>query len=337
MSQAEIDSQIQQNQAWAAAHHLTNFDPTQLVTGEHSGLKTLPQQPDDSPFLAGAFADSGIAYTASDASRESASRLVGSTTTVPRHPMNIFYNAGTYADEVSEYNWIYTSAANGGSGICTANPATSTCITPLPDATPAEAQASFDGYIKPIEIRNALKFVLTNDPRPFYAHQSNLAEDKILYPVVQGVLDQYKAVYDTAKTPLVHLDLKGQGQALTQMEHWTTAQSGVTAYVDLSGVHVSGAGCRPGDRAHRQHRDRRLAQPLRRRTVRLDHRARDRHRRRRPADPGRWLRPGRPGRAAPIAHRHRRQRVGHGDLDRADRYRRRPDHRLHGAGSSADD
>ena len=86
MSQAEIESQIQQNQAWATAHHLTNFDPTQLVTGEHSGLKTLPQQPDDSPFLAGAFADTGIAYTASDASREPASRLVGSTTTVPAAP-----------------------------------------------------------------------------------------------------------------------------------------------------------------------------------------------------------------------------------------------------------
>ena len=186
----------------------------------------------------------GIAYTASDASREPASRLVGSTTTVPRHPMNIFYNAGTYGDEVSEYNWIYTSAANGGSDICTANPATSTCITPL-DATTAGAQASFDGYIKPIEIRNALKFVLTNDPRPFYAHQSNLAEDRILYPVVTGVLDQYKAVYDAAKSPLVHLDLKGQAQALTQMDTWTTSQSGVTAYVDLSGVHVSGAGAVP--------------------------------------------------------------------------------------------
>ena len=122
MSQAEIESQIQQNQAWATAHDLTNFDPSQLVTGEHSGLKTLPQQPDDSPFLAGALASSGIAYTASDTSREPASRQVGTTTTVPRHPMNIFYNAGTYGDEVSEYNWIYTSGANGGSDICTNNP-----------------------------------------------------------------------------------------------------------------------------------------------------------------------------------------------------------------------
>ena len=243
MSQAEIDSQIQQNQAWARTHHLTNFDPTQLVTGEHSGLKILPQQPDDSPFLAGALADSGIAYTASDASREPASRQVGTTSTVPRHPMNIFYNAGTYGDEVSEYNWIYT-ATPGGSGICTNN-LTSSCITPLPDSTAADARASFDGYIKPIEIRNAMKFVLTNDPRPFYAHQSNLTEDRILFPVMQGVLDQYTSVYDTAKSPLVHLDLKGQSQALSQMSSWTTDQSGITAYVDLGGVHVSGAGSVP--------------------------------------------------------------------------------------------
>ena len=73
-----------------------------------------------------------------------------------------------------------------------------------------QAQASFDCYIKPIEVRNALAFVLTNDPRTFFAHQSNLAEDGILYPVVEGVLDQYKAVYDSTKAPLVHLDLQGQ-------------------------------------------------------------------------------------------------------------------------------
>src|SRR5664280_2053599 len=120
MSQAEITSQLQQNIDWAVAHKLTHFDKTQLVTGEHSGLATLPQQPTDSPLLAGALSTVGIGYTASDASRESAPRTIGSTSTVPRHPMNIYYNSGTYTDEVSEYNWIYTDTAHGGSGICTA-------------------------------------------------------------------------------------------------------------------------------------------------------------------------------------------------------------------------
>jgi hypothetical protein len=39
-----------------------------------------------------------------------------------------------------------------------------------------------------LEIRNALKYILTNDPRPFYAHQSNLTGDGILYPVLDGIL-----------------------------------------------------------------------------------------------------------------------------------------------------
>jgi hypothetical protein len=240
LNQSKIAEQIQKNQAWAAARGLTHFDPSVLVTGEHSGLATLPQQPADNPFLAPALSASGVEVTASDASRESTSRTVGSARTLPRHPMNIFYNAATYTDEVSEYNWIYTSQADGGSGICTANPATSTCITPLPVATPAEAKASFDGFIKPLEIRAAYTDVVTSDPRPFYAHQSNLTEDGILYPVVTGVLDQYKATFDTTKSPIVHTDFKGQAQQLTRMSAWTAAQNGVTAYVDTAGVHVSG-------------------------------------------------------------------------------------------------
>ena len=101
--------------------------------------------------------------------------------------MNIFFNAATYLEEVDEYNWIYTSAAAGGSGDCTTNPL-STCITPLAAGSNAQAETSFNSYIKPIEVRNALRFVLTNDPRPFYVHQSNLAEDGILYPVLDGIV-----------------------------------------------------------------------------------------------------------------------------------------------------
>ncbi len=241
LSQSAIAGEIQQNLTWVAAHPLTHFDPAALVTGEHSGLLSLPQQTVDNPLLAPALAATGIKYTASDASREAGSRTIGSAVTVPRHPMNIYYNVGTYGDEVSEYNWIYTSAADGGSGICTANPATTTCITPLPNATAAEAKASFEGYIVPLEVRNAYLDVVSGDPRPFYAHQSNLAEDGVLYPVVQGVLDQYNAAIDTAKSPIVHADMKTQAQALSRMTSWGGAASGVTAYVDSAGVHVSGA------------------------------------------------------------------------------------------------
>ena len=113
-----------------------------------------------------------------DASREPAQRGVGSALGVPRHPINIFYNVANPDEEVSEYNWIYTSVADGGSGICTANPETTTCIAPLDPAT------GFTGHIVPEQVRIMLGYVLTNDPRPFYVHQSNLAESGLLYPVL---------------------------------------------------------------------------------------------------------------------------------------------------------
>lgn len=242
-SQATINQQLSDNLTWATANGLPNFDRTELVTGEHSGLATLPQQTADNPFLAPALAAQGIRYTASDASRENEPRALagGATTTVPRHPMNIFYNVGTFQEEVAEYNWIYTSAAEGGSGICTANPATSTCITPLLASDNTTAKASFDSYLKPIEVRNALKFVLTNDPRPFYAHQSNLAEDGVLFPVLEGVLSSYRSVYDAAKTPLVQTGLTGQSRALSRMGAWTSVSGQVNGYVDGTGVHVPDA------------------------------------------------------------------------------------------------
>ena len=273
-TQAFITQQLQDNITFATTNALPNFDPTQLVSGEHSGLATLPQQPADNPFFAPALAGLGITWTASDASRETDTRAVsgGTTSTVPRHPMNIFYNAGTYQDEVDEYNWIYNSTTDGGSGICTANPATSTCIAPLDASSEAAATTSFDSYIKPLEIRNALRYVLTNDPRPFYVHQSNLTEDRIVYPVLDGILATYNGAFDATKTPLVQTDLAGQGQALDPDERLEGRLEGRRLRRRLRRRHrrppAGGLGRGPAHRPHRQHGDHRPA-GLRRRAVRL--------------------------------------------------------------------
>jgi Fibronectin type III domain len=246
LSQARIENDVQQNIDWATTAKLPNFDKTVLVTGEHSGLATLPQQPVDNPNLAPALTSRGIAVTASDASRETGERTIGTTRTLPRHPMNVFYNAGTFQDEVSEYNWLYTvpivdPATGQNSGGNCVNSTTTTCIAaPLPAGDDDEAKTSFTGYVRPIEIRNALRYVLAGDPRPFYAHQSNLAEDGILYPVLEGILSGYAGLYSTAKSPLVRTDMKGQAQALDRMTAWASARAGVTGYVDAAGVHVSG-------------------------------------------------------------------------------------------------
>ncbi|MGW0190447.1 hypothetical protein ACWDV7_32560 [Streptomyces sp. NPDC003362] len=224
MSRAEIAAQIRDNQNWATAKGLP-VDRTELVTGEHSGLKTLPQQPADNPNLAGALADTGVKWIASDNSREPQQRPVGAAVTVPRHPMNVYYNVGTEAEMTDEYNWIYTSRADGGSGACENN-ANSTCLD-----EPLDLTTGYDSYIVPQEARIALGHVLAGDPRPHYVHQSNLAEDRILYPVLDRILADYRAMF-ADNTPLENPGHSAAGTELKRRAAWRSALDAgrVTAY-----------------------------------------------------------------------------------------------------------
>ncbi|MFG2333729.1 hypothetical protein ACGFMM_29525 [Streptomyces sp. NPDC048604] len=223
-SRSEISAQIRNNHNWAVGKGIS-VDRAELVTGEHSGLKTLPQQPVDNPNLAGALADNGVRWLASDNSREPAQRTVGGAKTVPRHPMNVYYNVGTAAEMTDEYNWIYTSRADGGSGICESNPS-STCLpAPLDPAT------GYARYIVPQEARIALSHVVANDPRPHYVHQSNLAEERLLYPVLDRVLADYRALF-ADNTPLVNPRQRDAGLELERRAAWAKALADgrVTAY-----------------------------------------------------------------------------------------------------------
>ncbi|WP_330457352.1 hypothetical protein OIB37_10845 [Streptomyces sp. NBC_00820] len=225
VSRSDISGEISNNNNWASQHGLS-LDRSELVTGEHSGLKTLPQQPQDNPNLGPALASNGVKWTASDNSRESEQRTVGSSTlTVPRYPMNVYYNVGTKAEMADEYNWIYTSEADGGSGICENN-ATSTCL-----GAPLDTDTGFTGHIVPTEAHTDLGHVLSNDPRPHYAHQSNLAEDRLLYPVLDRVLADYQALF-AANTPIVNLRQSAIGAELQNRAKWQAALDGgkVTAY-----------------------------------------------------------------------------------------------------------
>ncbi|MFF4451590.1 hypothetical protein [Streptomyces goshikiensis] len=225
MSRAEISAQIRDNNNWAASKGIVT-DRTELVTGEHSGLKTLPQQPQDNPNLAGALADNGVKWAGSDNSREPVQRAVGAALTVPRYPMNVYYNTGTNAEMADEYNWIYASRADGGSGLCEDNPATSTC---LPAAL--DVNTGYLNYIVPTEARTALRHVLANDPKPHYVHQSNLAEDRTLYPVLNQVLDTYGTLF-APSAPIVNQSMKDTGVELSRRAAWdkAVAANKVTAY-----------------------------------------------------------------------------------------------------------
>ena len=233
-SQAFLDSEIAKNIAWATTNGVT-IRADELVAGEHSGTKILPQQPDDNPNFVAALTAQNIKWLGMDASREPAQRGVGSALGVPRHPINVFYNVANPEEEVSEYNWIYTSVADGGSGICTANPETTTCIAPLDPAT------GFTGHIVPEQVQIMLGYVLTNDPRPFYVHQSNLAESGLLYPVLTAALDAYRSKF-AGSAPVVELTMTDAGRVLQDEASWaqTRAAGTVTAYRQGGLVTVSG-------------------------------------------------------------------------------------------------
>lgn len=185
-----------------------------------------PQQPVDNPNLALALADTGIQWLGSDNSRDPVQRQVGPATTISRYPMNIFYNAGRATEQVDEYNWLYTSRAQGGSGVCEDNPATTTCL-----AAPLDVATGYTDYIVPLETRIALGHVLSNDPRPHFIHQANLSEDRIAYPVLDGVLDGYDDLF-TADTPVVNLRMKDIGTEMQRRTAWRAAVDAgqVTAY-----------------------------------------------------------------------------------------------------------
>ncbi|WP_405897892.1 hypothetical protein OG242_10475 [Streptomyces sp. NBC_00727] len=225
VSRNDIVDEIATNEAWGVAAGLP-LEQKELVTGEHSGLKVAPQQPVDNPNLQLALADTGIQWLGSDNSRDPVQRQVGPATTISRYPMNIFYNTGREAEQVDEYNWLYTSRAQGGGGICEDNPATSTCL----DA-PLDVATGYTGYIVPLETRIALGHVLSNDPKPHFIHQANLAEDRIAYPVLDGVLDGYDDLF-TADTPVVNLRMKDIGVEMQRRAAWRAALDAgqVTAY-----------------------------------------------------------------------------------------------------------
>ncbi|MEO5874896.1 MAG: hypothetical protein ABIS86_24710 [Streptosporangiaceae bacterium] len=232
-TKAAIKSQITDNRTWGLLKGFS-LQNDELVTGEHSGLKILPQQPQDNPNLAPAANETSVGFLGSDASRDFDQRAIGNALTVPRYPMANYFNTGTAAEMVDEYNWIYTSRANGGSGICEDNPATTTCITPLDPAT------GYQDHIVPSDARIDMFHILKNDPRPHYVHQANITEGRILYPLLDRILGDYRATF-ADNSPLVNDRLKDNGSMLRKQAAWQAVQNTATAYQQDGKVVISGA------------------------------------------------------------------------------------------------
>jgi hypothetical protein len=212
---ATIESEIQNNIDWAKSVGIA-IDKTELVTGGHSGL-SLSDMPQ-------ALTDTGVKWIAADASRQFDQYQVGPALTVPRYPTGIYYNVGTNTEQLDEYNYVYLPPSLGGG--CVAS-ATNTCLTKA---------ASWDQYVKN-EATIMFRHMVSNDPRPHYVHQSNLAEDGTMYPVVDELLRRYRAYF---KPSIVQLDHSKIGEELARQAQWKQAVDAgqVSGYLFNGAVYV---------------------------------------------------------------------------------------------------
>jgi hypothetical protein len=206
------------------------FDTTEYLSGEHSGLAytsaVAGQNQPDNPNFAAALTQAGVKSIGADASRETGTRVVGGANTVPRHPTALYYNNSTRAQAVDEYNWFYAPAP---AGTCTA-----TCITPL------TLDTDFDNFIVPTDAAFDLGFILSNDPRPFYAHVTNLVggANALAYPLLNKILSTYRAAY-TAATPVVNLTLTQAADQLVKQQQWAIDKGVVTGYVQNGVISIT--------------------------------------------------------------------------------------------------
>jgi hypothetical protein len=217
------------------------------------------------PALIGAFEGAGIKDFGSDASKAYPNPAIpgstapayaagatfadGSAQAIPRYPTNIYYNASTEAQELDEFNTLYTPVAQGG--LCVAS-ATTTC-----EAAPA----TFAGVVSDVDT-GMFQHLMGNDPRPHYFHQTNLmgspppgpatagtppntapsVGDGLYYSVMNPLLEEYAGYFSA---PLEQLTMAQVGQLLAEQQAWSAAESGagqVSGYIEGNHITIQNSG-----------------------------------------------------------------------------------------------
>lgn len=226
LDQQTIAEELVTNTRFMAKNGFEHYDPKEIVTGEHSGLVHAPQQMVDNPNLAPAIDDAGIEWVASDASEagEMWPRPLGQATTVPRYPVDLDYNTPTARQVVSQFNWLFTTSAEGGSGLCETNEDYAPCVAPL------DLESGFYDVIAAGEGRKMFEHMARNDPRPHYLHQSNLTGDRLAYPIIDIALAEYRATYGDSM-PLLNPTMTEAGVEMVRQKAWRDGRDAIEATV----------------------------------------------------------------------------------------------------------
>ena len=211
------------------------------VVGDDAS-KVYPNPPDDQFGIGATY--TGATYAAGQAFTD------GTAQVAPRHPVNIYYNASTEAQEVDEYNTLYEPPSLGGQ--CVAS-STTTCET---------APATFADIVDSV-VSGMMQNMLSNDPRPSYVHQTNImgqppagpatsgtppttadtTGDGLLYSVLNPLLAQYNS-YFSPLTPYQQPTLGAIGAVLAEQTAWSSALAAgtVTASESNGTVTVADSG-----------------------------------------------------------------------------------------------
>jgi hypothetical protein len=163
---------------------------------------------------------------------------------IPRYPSNVYYNVANRADQLDEYNWIYTAPSGGGA-----------CV-PIENVTTCNPAPVDWTYYLTSETRIMFGHLMGNDPRPHYFHQTNIAQADLtkpatdtsvggtLYAVVDTLLARYEQIFDRASVPLLQLSQQQVADTLAQQDTWNASRGSATlsAYLLNGQVHVVNSG-----------------------------------------------------------------------------------------------
>lgn len=163
----------------------------------------------------------------------------GPAQVVPRYPTNVYYNTASQAQQLDEYNWLYTAPSGGGG-----------CV-PVPNVTTCNAApVTWSAYVSSV---SSIMFgsVMGNDPRPHYFHQANLAlngqaDGRVFYPIIDALLARYRAAFQD-NAPLVQLPQSQISTTLTRQAQWKANAGGVSAYLQDGRVYVTNTSASPID------------------------------------------------------------------------------------------